>query len=195
MYMSKKFSFENDAAMEKLISDFPFAMVVVNAGRSLISHIPIIRSADGYLFGHVDLANPISGVEVGSDVSVVFRGPHAYVSPRYYESEVNVPTWNFAAVECAGKLAFVDDGDVAWGLMGEMVERFEGKDGWGLPDEIRFRGMLKAVRFFRIDDVEMSGILKFNQNKSEADIEKVIGSLRGDGQDGVARFMGGVFGL
>ena len=32
------------------------------------------------------------------EVMVVFAGPHAYVSPRWYEEKERVPAWNYAAV-------------------------------------------------------------------------------------------------
>ena len=33
---------------------------------------------------------------------MIFKGPHCYVSPRFYRSEVNVPTWNYSIVYVQG---------------------------------------------------------------------------------------------
>ena len=33
---------------------------------------------------------------------MLFNGPHCYVSPRFYHSEINVPTWNYSMVYVQG---------------------------------------------------------------------------------------------
>ena len=40
---------------------------------------------------------------------VVFSGPHAYVSPRWYEEQERVPTWNYAAVHAYGVPKLIED--------------------------------------------------------------------------------------
>ena len=44
------------------------------------------------------------------EVMVVFSGPHAYVSPTWYEAEQVVPTWNFTAVHAYGRVEVAEDG-------------------------------------------------------------------------------------
>ena len=41
----------------------------------------------------------------------VFSGPHAYVSPSWYEEAGTVPTWNYVAVHAYGTFHLVEDRD------------------------------------------------------------------------------------
>ena len=40
---------------------------------------------------------------------VIFTGPHAYISPRWYEDKERVPTWNYTAVHAYGVPQMLDD--------------------------------------------------------------------------------------
>ena len=51
---------------------------------------------------HMAKNNPQWKEFFDDEVMVVFSGPHAYVSPRWYEEQERVPTWNYAAVHAYG---------------------------------------------------------------------------------------------
>ena len=51
---------------------------------------------------HMAKNNPQWQEFFDDEVMVVFSGPHAYVSPRWYEEQERVPTWNYAAVHAYG---------------------------------------------------------------------------------------------
>ena len=51
---------------------------------------------------HMAKNNPQWKEFFDDEVLVVFSGPHAYVSPRWYEEQERVPTWNYAAVHAYG---------------------------------------------------------------------------------------------
>ena len=105
-------------------------------------------------------------------------GPHAYISPNYYASEFNVPTWNYSAVHCHASISYIDDEAGTWRLLNETVTIYEGADGWHLPDEQRYRNLLNGIRFFELCNPEFEAKLKFNQNKSGDDLLSVIAPLR-----------------
>ena len=42
---------------------------------------------------------------------MIFEGPHGYVSPSWYETRPNVPTWNYVAIHVHGTLRAVEDAD------------------------------------------------------------------------------------
>src|SRR4051794_11991074 len=82
------------------------------------SHLPLLLDTDadahagprGQLLGHMARANP-QWRGVRGEVMVVFSGPHAYVSPSWYEEAGTVPTWNYVAVHAYGTFHVVDDRD------------------------------------------------------------------------------------
>lgn len=49
------------------------------------------------------------------DALVVFQGPHAYITPSWYQTKREtgkaVPTWNYAMVQVRGKVRVIEDRD------------------------------------------------------------------------------------
>ena len=45
----------------------------------------------------------------------IFSGPHAYISPTWYEAEQLVPTWNYTAVHAYGRVKIIEDD--GWALV------------------------------------------------------------------------------
>ena len=54
-------------------------------------------------------ANPQWRELAGQTVLAVFSGPHAYISPTWYEAPNVVPTWNYVAVHAYGRAELVED--------------------------------------------------------------------------------------
>jgi transcriptional regulator len=79
---------------------------------------------------HLARANPqVEALERRGRATVVFHGPHAYVSPRHYAAP-NVPTWNFAAVHVDGAVRAFDAAATAE-LVADFSRDYEGPDGLG----------------------------------------------------------------
>ncbi len=174
MYTPNAFTLNDQKEIESLIAAHPFATLISD---QLITHLPINRLNDGQLYGHLAINNPHAQVKNGSALTAIFHGPHAYISPNYYHSEFNVPTWNYAVVHCHGTISFIDDEDATWDCFKQMVQIYEGDNGWQLPDEDAFKALSKAIRFFNIENPQFEAKAKFNQNKSEEDINSVIAAL------------------
>jgi transcriptional regulator len=84
-----------------------FPVLVTGTGGALhASHLPVLvgkTEPQVVLDMHMARNNP-QWKEFFDDqeVMVLFSGPHAYVSPRWYEEKERVPTWNYAAVHAYG---------------------------------------------------------------------------------------------
>ena len=93
-----------------LIETYPFAVLVTgDPGAFAATHVPFtLRASEGALgtlHAHVAMPNPHAMAD-GQDALVIFSGPNGYVSPSWYaERASNVPTWNYVAVHCHGRLA------------------------------------------------------------------------------------------
>src|SRR3546814_10795276 len=98
----------------------PFAMLAAAPGPGAVelTPLPILVDRDGEvvtLRGHVARANPMARLIADSTpqaplhATAVFAGPQAYVSPDWYETENQVPTWNYLAVHASGALEHVAD--------------------------------------------------------------------------------------
>jgi transcriptional regulator len=190
MYIPEHFKTDDAQSIHAFIRSHPFATLVSQInGKIEATHMPIDRFRDGNYYGHVSVNNPHSGINDTQEALVVFTGPHAYISPTMYASDFNVPTWNYSAVHCYGTVHFIEDETKIWNLFHELVARYEGEEGWQLPDEEKFKNLTGFVRFFEFRIGHIEAKFKFNQNKSDQDIESVIAGLRGAGNQDAADFM------
>lgn len=74
--------------------------------------------------------------------SAAFSGPHAYVSPTWYQAEGTVPTWNYVAVHACGVCELVEDPDAVLRLLADMVAVYES----GMPTPWRFDPSAPSAR-------------------------------------------------
>ena len=89
-----------------------FAVLVTGTGGTLhASHLPVQVRGDKNIVLDMHMArnNPQWREFFDDEAMVVFSGPHAYVSPRWYEEKERVPTWNYAAVHAYGIPRVIDD--------------------------------------------------------------------------------------
>ena len=190
MYTPEAFKITDENIIEEFIRNNPFAILTSeNNGKIEVTHLPINRFKDGKLYGHLAKANIHSNIDETKEVCFIFHGEHAYISPTYYESTFNVPTWNYSAVHIYGNIQYIDDKEKVWELLNETTEIYEGQNGWKLPQEEKFKDLTKFIRFFKIKVTNIEAKFKFNQNKTNDDIKKVIQSLRDNKQIEVANFM------
>ncbi len=136
----------------------------------------------GCLQGHLARANPHwRCFAAGSPTSVVFQGPHGYVSPSWYQQRPAVPTWNYVAVHAHGRPTPVADRQRARALLGAQVDHFEAalEAPWRLGDAADFvEGIIDAIVVFEMPIERLEGKIKLSQNRSAADRSGVIAALR-----------------
>ena len=103
MYVPKLNQMEDRAALLAYMRAYSFAALATAGPAGLMAtHLPfVIEEQDGQitLLAHLAKANPQwRDFAAGGDAMAIFMQPHAYVSPRLYDSRQNVPTWTYVAV-------------------------------------------------------------------------------------------------
>ena len=188
MYTPPSFREEDRAVLHDLIRRFNFGTLVSAGSRGLsATHLPFSLEEGpdgrGTLVAHMARANP-QWKDFGADeVLAVFQGPHAYISPTWYQEPIAVPTWNYAAVHVYGVPRLVEDPGVLRAQVEGLVREHEAHrdPSWDMAAaEPKMEALLKAIVGFEIPIHRMEGKLKFNQNRSSADQEGVIRALEGD---------------
>jgi len=116
-------------------------------------------------------------------VMVVFFGPHAYVSPRWYEEAERVPTWNYAAIHAYGIAKVVDDANAKHASQRRLVAAMDPQ--W-LPkfDALRpqyVAGMLQGIVNFEIAVTRLETRWKLSQNRSRRKQELIAAQLEKSG--------------
>lgn len=202
MYIPAPFREDDLPTLHALMRRHSFAtLVTVHEGRPFATHLPFLLDAGrgplGTLRAHLARANPQwQGLEDGGEVLVIFQGPHAYVSPSWYETQPNVPTWNYVAVHAYGPTRLLNDEELAETLR-QTVSEYETPQPqpWtidALPDEY-VRKMSRAIVGFEIALTRLEGKAKMSQNKPVGDRRGVIAALQAAGDPdslAVAAWMG-----
>ena len=182
MYTPPAFSVSDHEAALRFLRGNSFGILISRDGETFHdTHTPFLIADDlRSLRGHIARANPQwKSWAADPRVKVIFHGPQAYISPRYYKSEFNVPTWNYTAISIDGRIRIIDDNTATLELIQSLVSQYEGKDGWQLdPGDERNLKLLHAVVSFEIEVDHIETKFKLNQNKSPEDREGVIASLR-----------------
>ena len=202
MYIPEDFKETDPERIAALIKAYPFGMLITAPdGVPVVSHLPFLfdRFADsaGKLLGHMARENPQwQHFSAGSEVLIVFHGPHAYISPTWYASP-GVPTWNYAVVHLRGKPHLIENQS----NLKILLERLTHVHESNLPNpwEPKLTGdrqekLLEMIVGFEIDITDMQGKFKLSQNRSLEDRQRVMQKLsNSDNQmeSAVAKLMSG----
>ena len=121
----------------------------------------------------------------------IFHGPHAYISPSWYQEPNLVPTWNYTAVHASGPLHVVSDGDRRAEIVSQMVQRNESPRAcpWRIEDQDAesIERLLAAIVAFELPIERLEGKWKLGQNHPPARRERVVEQLRrSDREDDLA---------
>jgi transcriptional regulator len=155
-------------------------------GSELIaSQIPFLltRGNGGMLLqGHIARANPqVADLDRGASVLAIFPGPHAYISPSWYEAGPAVPTWNYASVHASGTARAVTDRDWLRDLLDRLSTRHEARETapWRMRDlpEAYLEAMLGGIVGLEIAVSRLEGKFKLSQNRPAADRPRIIAAL------------------
>lgn len=134
----------------------------------------------GRLRGHLSAQNPATDLpEDGLPATVLFTGPHGYVSPRWYQDATShVPTWNYVFARFEGTLHRIDR-EATRAVLDALCARFEPPDGYR-PDQTRpglVDGLLGAIVGLELRVTRVEARLKLSQNRDPADRDGVIAAL------------------
>jgi transcriptional regulator len=186
MYLPNSFREDDPALLHDLMRRYNFAILVTqHDGAPFATHLPVLldaqRGPHGTLLAHMARANPQwRDFGAGREVLVIFQGPHAYVSPAWYEAMPSVPTWNYATVHAYGIPQVIEDHDRLRAMLETLVDTHEAArtPPWrmDLPADYLDR-MLRAIVGFEIEITRLEGKLKLSQNRGEDDRRRVAAEL------------------
>ncbi len=192
MYIPAVFAEPDRTKLHDFIEQHSFGLLVSQVdGLPFATHLPLLleRSAGphGALIGHMAKANPQWRMADGQTALAVFSGPHAYISPTWYEAEQVVPTWNYTAVHAYGRFQIIADEGALLEIVREMVRVYERAmpRPWSFDDSETYVGRLLAqIVGFRIEIEKIEGKWKLNQNQPvERRPRRVVRALQDRGDE------------
>jgi transcriptional regulator len=132
---------------------------------------------------HVARQNPLAKLAGGTTSWLLaVTGADAYVSPDWYVSPDQVPTWLYEAVHLTGTVRTLSDDELA-----QQIDTLSAKfEGWLLPKKpwtsskmtvARLDTLKKAIVGLVMTVEEVEGSFKLNQHKSDADHTAIASAL------------------
>ena len=132
---------------------------------------------------HVARHNPLVKLANGTTSwMLAVTGSDAYVSPDWYVSPDQVPTWLYQSVHLSGPVRLLSDDELAVQI-DTLSDKFE---NWLLPKKPwtsakmtagRLETMKKAIVGLVMAVEEVEGSFKLNQHKSDADYTAIANAL------------------
>jgi transcriptional regulator len=174
---------EDRAELLAFMRAHPFCLLVTGPGGELAgSHLPCLVEERGerlVLGLHMARANPQWQSFFDDEVLVVFWGPHAYVSPRWYERAPAVPTWNYAMLHAYGRPSVLEERNARHASQRRLVEAFDPQ--WlsafdALEDDYVDR-MLEGIVVFEIEVARLETRWKLSQNRGRREQELIAAAL------------------
>jgi transcriptional regulator len=187
MYVPRHFQEQDPERLLALMKQHAFATLVTvdGDGAPFATHLPFLveRDAQGTFRLHAHLARPNPQWRAFSearDVLVLFQGPHGYVSPTWYASSPQVPTWNYATVHAYGRAHLLEAPEDVLRVLRDTAALYESgnPEPWR-PEQVDdyVRRLLAGIVAFEVRVSRLEGKFKLSQNKGEEDRRGVIAGL------------------
>lgn len=189
IYVPKFFDTQELKEILPIIESYPFATVISTDQNSepFFSHIPLLVNASNgnsfSLLGHVSKNNPQANhFKSSPKAHIIINGPHTYITPRWYKSGRDVPTWNYVAIHISGNVRIIDDAEGLIGILSSLSKKFESgsENPWSfeLPEDLHdSKKLTQAIVGFEISVTKIEPKFKLSQNRGEQDRKGVIQGL------------------
>jgi transcriptional regulator len=192
MYVPKYNQLDDPVALLAYMRAYSFAaLATAGTGGLMATHLPFVIEQEGgrvKLLAHMARANPQwRDFVADADALVIFMQPHAYVSPRLYDSRQNVPTWNYVAVHAYGRPVLIEERAAKIALQKKLIRQHDPDylaQMAELPDSY-LDARLAAIVSFSLDVTRVDARYKLSQDKNAAERERIARELEANG-DSVA---------
>jgi transcriptional regulator len=152
-------------------------------------HVPFhFQSSEkgGLIELHVARSNPIHEcIAAHPQVLLTCTGPDAYISPDWYSSPNQVPTWNYVAVHATGRACLMEPGWLPAHLdrLSAKFEAWLQKKPWMSKemDQERLVALMNAIVGITIEVEGVQGNWKLGQHKGSSDHNGAVAGLRATG--------------
>lgn len=182
MYVPKYAQNNDFSAIKEFIKQNGFGILVSQSEHKLMAtHIPMEFSPDETkLTGHISRANQQwKKFDAALEVLAIFTGPHAYISPSWYDHE-NVPTWNYIAAHAYGKINILE-GEKLHQSLKQLVDKYESASTHPVslesmsPDYVK--KAIQGLVCFEITITNIEGTYKLSQNRDAKNHQSIVQEL------------------
>lgn len=189
----EKYSPRHAADVLKLVMEHPLAWLVGEGAMATPLPLrPVVDHAGalvGFL-GHFARSNPqVDVLREAPRATLLFMGPHGYISPSWMADRTQAPSWNYASAAFDCDLAFIDTPDDLRTLMDDIIDAMErGRPGAWSAVEMgkRYESLSRGVVGFRAVIRQQRPVFKLAQDDRDDVLVDILRGLRAEGQNTLA---------
>lgn len=189
MYIPRRFAEKDKDNIYSFIKENSFGILIsIRDGVPIGTHIPLLLEKDeagnDMLMGHISKGNEQKyTLTDGAKVLVIFAGPHAYISPRWY-TQMNVPTWNYISVHVYGTVKIIE-GEALKAALTRLIDNYEQRMPHPVTleeiPEKTFNDDFRGIVGFSITIEDIQAAYKLSQTRDAISHQQVIDELeKGD---------------
>jgi transcriptional regulator len=179
------FDSRSEADILRLVDEYPLAWVVSAGAPGFgASPLPLLAETDSSgriasLVGHVAIANPqVTQLRTSPLATILFMGPHGYISPELVSKPDWAPTWNYATARFDAEVEFLPEETER--LVERLVCRME-RDRlkpWNIGQMgPRYALLAQRIVGFRAHVRAVQGRFKLGQDESLRTLSDILSGL------------------
>lgn len=183
MYIPKINAAGNKEETIAFMQRFSFATIITaKNGLPLATHLPFVVTVKEdvvILTAHFAKANEQWQDIEHNKVLVIFSEPHAYISPKNYDKDLNVPTWNYISVHAYGQGKLITATNEVMTVLETTINNYESayQQQWNsLPEDYKLK-MINGIVAFEIAVTDLQAKKKLSQNRTGTEKQNIINSL------------------
>jgi transcriptional regulator len=174
---SPQFAIETDRKkINEVITHNPFATLIFQKeGVPQSFHLPLVLDGEK-LIGHMARVNTFWRDLDKNKVLIIFHGPHCYISPEWYGTDNNVPTWNYISIQVRGMVTIYHDEKYLRRALSSLGDKQE--HGFNMEESIeRNIDLLSLIVGIEISIEDIFAKFKLSQNKTVRERENICKAL------------------
>jgi transcriptional regulator len=190
MYIPEHFLIRDPDEVLSIIRSYSFASLITCNTSSVepevdvdLTLVPVIVTSEAplSLAFHIAARNPQARSVPSTRASLLFTGPHCYISPSWYEEVNAVPTWNYVAVQLSGKIEPIQDPEQVRDILDRTAEVYESEfeepwsADWSNP---YMHKMIEHIACYHMNVERVQAKAKLSQNHSLNRQIRVIARLK-----------------
>jgi transcriptional regulator len=172
MHPNAAFRWEDREAMRAFAAEIGFGMLFLTTPDGpRVAHVPFVFLDEDRIGLHIARGNALAKHLDGAEGLFVINGPEGYISPDWYGTPDQVPTWNYVALELQGPVSKMDEAALiaqADALSETQEARLAPKPVWTRDKMANglFDKMLRGITGFEMTVTAWRSTVKLGQNKT-----------------------------
>ena len=123
---------------------------------------------------------------------LLFRGPHAYISPSWFTDRTQAPTWNYESAQYVVDIEFLESEGELDAVLQDLIGAMEAgrPNAWNAAEMgPRYRRLASGIVAFRAPIIERRAKYKLGQDERDDVYAEILRALEANGSTELSEWM------